>query len=96
MSNKCSICRFPCKVDNPEPGCKFIPQNHLLGYPIHFKDAHTKRNNKHEETSRICVVCKDYFHHEKIRWLKLPSGYYSFCPSDASRATFIAKYVPKG
>ena len=79
MSDKCEICRNSCK-DNGKEDCKFYPKDCFIGYPVHFKEAPDKHYGKPEATSRICVVCKGYFNYKNIKWIKYPSGYYSFCP----------------
>ena len=92
----CDVCRFSCK-DHSEECSKFYPKEAALGYALHFADDPSKRYAKrHEVTSRICVDCKGYFQHDKVVWKELPSGFYSFCPECARRATFIAEKVPVG
>ena len=91
--DRCEICRFSCK--GKEVKCKkFYPKECFLGHSIHFKEDSTRHYGKHDKTSHMCVVCKIYHHYDKITWLKLPSGYYPFCPTDARRAVYIAQNVP--
>ena len=87
---KCRDCRFSCK-GNTENCRKFYPKEDLLGYKIHSKENSTKHYDKHEKTSHMCTVCKDYFHYSKIRWVRYESGYYPLCLEDMKRAHFIAQ-----
>jgi len=92
---RCNLCRYPCK-DNKEGCNNFYPQEHLLGNPIHFKEDPTKHYAKHESTSRMCVVCKEYTNRSRIRWIRLSQGYYPFCLECGSRNDYITQKVPMG
>jgi hypothetical protein len=71
---KCEICRFSCKGITDK--CrKFFPQEAFLGSKLHFRED----DGKHDKTSHMCVVCKNYFHYSKIRWIRLSKGYYPMC-----------------
>ena len=94
ISQKCKDCRFSCKGVDIKC-CKFFPKEALLGYGIHFKEDPAKHYGKHEKTSNMCVVCKDYFHYSKIRWAKYSKGYYPLCLEDMKRAHFIAENVER-
>ena len=89
---RCEVCRFSCKDNNKE--CKkFYPKQCFLGKKVHFKEDPTRHYGKHDKTSQMCVVCKNYTHYSNIAWRRLPSGYYPFCVEDARRASFIAQNV---
>lgn len=90
--SKCEGCRQTCK-NQESSRCKFFPKESLLGYPIHFKETPDRFYGKHERTSRICVVCKEYFNLAKIKWWKGKAGAYSFCLDCWKRHLFIAKYA---
>lgn len=92
---RCDLCRFPCK-EKLEKCAKFYPQEHILGYSVHFKEDSTKHYGKHDKTSRMCVVCKDYFHCSNIRWIKVESRYYPECLSCALRSDYIRANVLVG
>jgi hypothetical protein len=78
----CEICRNPCKEQ--VAGCKKgIPKDEHLGCAVHFQEDPNRHYGRHEKTSRMCVVCKDYFHFSKIVWRRLMKGLYSFCPECA-------------
>lgn len=87
---KCGICRFPCKSDVIKVFCKFYPKDSYLGHEIHFKDPEDK---KHETTSRMCVVCKNYFNYRNIHWKKEEEGYYTMCKDCVKTAHFIDNMV---
>lgn len=93
ICTRCEVCRFSCK-GNESKCSKFYPKECFMGLAIHRKEDPTRHYGKHEKTSHMCVVCKTYFHYDKISWKKLPSGYYPFCVEDAHRASFIAQNVP--
>ncbi len=86
MLKKCLHCRFACKTDQQKE-CKFEPKNEFLGYARYFKD--TQDWKKHEQTSKICVVCKGWFSNQNIKWLREKEGYYSFCLDCAKTQAFI-------
>lgn len=88
MNPKCAICKNSCKESSLD--CKFYPQDTALGYETHFKDPNYK---KHESTSRMCVVCKDYFNLNKIRWIRQDEGLYSMCLECARTHDFILVYA---
>jgi CRISPR/Cas system CSM-associated protein Csm3 (group 7 of RAMP superfamily) len=91
MTQKCEICRFSCKSDEDKV-CKFIPQEHNLGFPTHFKDPN---NEKHEDTSRMCVVCKVYYNFRNIKWIKEKEVFYPFCTECAKTQAFIRQTTPR-
>lgn len=91
-AEKCSLCRFPCKSDTYKAFCKFYPQNEYLGNPVHFKDPN---ESKHEITSRMCVVCKEYVNYRKTHWKKEKDGWYPFCKECVKTALFIDESVLK-
>lgn len=85
MTQKCEICRFPCKSDE-KTNCKFYPQEHQLGNKKYFVDHNPK---KHDSTSRMCIICKQYFSYGNIRWKKEKEGLYPFCADCFKTALFI-------
>jgi hypothetical protein len=93
LHQKCKDCRFSCKGHLDISCRKFYPQESKLGWAIHFKEDPTRNYGKHEKTSHMCVVCKDYFHYNRIRWARYSKGYYPLCLECMKRAHFIAETV---
>ena len=92
---RCDLCRYSCKES--ESKCEiFHPKDEFLGKSIHFKEDPTRHYSKHESTSVMCVVCKDYHNRTKIKWIKLEKGFYPFCVECAHRHAYIAKNAPVG
>ena len=74
--NKCASCRYSCRDGSKD--CKFYPIEELLGKcEMHFRDSNP--HNTHDKNSRMCVVCKGYFNHKKIRYTKQKDGLYPMC-----------------
>ena len=90
MTKKCSICRFACKIEETTD-CKFYPQEQHLGHARYFKDLEPWK--KHDKTSRMCVVCKDYFNYRNIVWKREKEGLYPFCTECHKRGLFIDSMV---
>jgi hypothetical protein len=89
---KCSICRHACKSDFIKAFCKFYPKEELLGWKGHFTDPN---NKKHESTSRMCVVCQEYFNYRNMHWKHEPEGWYPMCKNCVKTALFIDETVHK-
>ncbi len=93
---RCVVCRYPCKGSfvnkEDKDKCKFYPKEHMLGFATHLEDPNPHR--KHDATSRMCVVCKEYHHYSKVTWWMGKGGYYPFCPECWQRHLFILENVP--
>jgi len=62
------------------------------GFAIHFRDP-APRLQAHNKNSEMCVVCKGYFHSNRITWVRKPEGDYPMCPDCASRDRYIVENV---
>jgi|WetSurMetagenome_2_1015567.scaffolds.fasta_scaffold210951_2 hypothetical protein len=93
ISDRCEMCRNSCKGIAKEE-CRFYPKDCFLGNEMHFREDPTRYYSKHESTSRICVVCKEYFNHRLIKWWKGKMGMYSFCPACWKRHLYVLKTMP--
>ena len=88
MLRKCTECKYSCKTDQ-QALCKFEPKDEFKGHSVHFKDP--KNWGKHDQDSRMCVVCKNWFNYKNIKWVRESEGLYPICVEDAKTHAFIVQ-----